>query len=130
KRPAAFVPEAGAGPREGPDPQALRAPEQEDGVGGTKPLHGGAVVEPAGEVPPFPPAQGLGGVVELAGGVGHVVVLQRRDRGGDAGAGRLPQRVLLADLRPPPLPLGPPPFPRHPPPAPPPPHPPPAHADR
>ena len=70
--------------------------EQEGGVAGAKPHHVGAVVEPAGEVPPLPAAQGLGGGVELAGGVGHVVVLQRRDRGGDAGAVRLEQGLLLA----------------------------------
>ena len=49
-------------------------------------------------MPPLPAAQGLGGGVELAGGVGHVVVLQRRDRGGDACAVRLIRRLARVVL--------------------------------
>jgi hypothetical protein len=56
----------------------------------------GAVVEPAMQVPPLPVAEVLRGGVEVAGGVGDVVVLQRRGRRRQAGAVSLVQgRSLL-----------------------------------
>ena len=84
-----------------PDPDTVLLGDQEAGLRGQRD-HLGAVVEPAVEVPPFPPPQALGGRLELAGGVGDVVVLhaaRRRRRGGHGRPGTGPRVSLSSAFR-------------------------------
>ena len=88
----------GAGGRS--DPESFRIVEQKDVTAGRRGQRREAVVEPAVQVLPFPVAQGLRHlVVEVAGGVGNVVVLQRHNRRGQAGAVGLAQCLVLLLVR-------------------------------
>ncbi len=77
------VDHAQTGTRQRGDSDALRIADEVQGFSGLCRDHGGAVVESGAQVPPFPVAQNLRGRVELAGGIGDVVMRKCGNRGRD-----------------------------------------------
>ncbi len=80
-------------------PQSIRTVDQTEAAPGGRAPDGGALVEPAVQVPPFPVAQGPRRLIEFAGGVHHVVAVQRCGRGGNAGTVGLAQGRLFLRVR-------------------------------
>ena len=90
------VGEAKACTRQSGDSDALRITDQVLIFSRVCREDGRAVVEPGVQVPPFPAAQSLRGRVELAGGIGDVVMRKRGNRGRDPG----PIGLISGDTRP------------------------------